>query len=195
MNRQDLIRTEAARLMEPVFQRSITSLLDYYSRNKVEIRYSLQTALEDLYRRAGEMQAAGEKDTIAWLGACYCLSSTYTGNYEIRLDLYNSESYLDEQMCCVYWNPSFITSYLQDDEAYFQKAIRQRVPRVKTYEEQRFLAKYMRSYMYILSEFLRQQMPDILGSMQKYGVQEADDFQIFFGEYMGKYIIINRKEV
>lgn len=195
MDRQDLFRTESAKLIEPIFQRSLAALLENYTQNKEEIRHSLQETLENLYCQAGEMQAAGEKGTIAWLGVCYCLSSIYTGNYEIRLDLYNKESYLDEKTCCVYWNPIFITSYLLEDKEAFRKAIRQKVPRVKTYEEQQFFAKYMRSYMYILSEFLRQQIPDVLASMQKHGVQETEDFQIFFGEYMGNYIILNRSEI
>lgn len=194
MDRQELFRTESAILMEPVFQRSVAALMENYAQNEQSIKGSLQDVLANLCSQAGALQERGEKDAIAWLGICYFLSSTYTGNYEIRMDLYDSESYLDERSCYLYWNPGFITSYLLEDRAYFQKNIRQKVPRVKTWEEQQFLGEYARSYMYILGEFLRQQVPDILKEVQRNGVLTTDDFRIFFGEYMGKYIVLDRNE-
>ena len=125
MDRKELFQTEFARLMEPVFQSSIAALKEHYIQNEKKIRESLKDVLEKLYIQAGEMQAMGEKNTISWLGICYFLSSTYTDNYEIRMDLYDSESYLDKKTCCVYWNPSFITSYLLEDRAYFHSKIKQ----------------------------------------------------------------------
>lgn len=192
MDRQELIKNTGNQFMEPVLYQSFTALLQAYKRDEERIFGAFQNALEELYSKAKEMQLSGKKDSLSSLGICYCLSSVYTGNYEVRLDVYNEEFYLDESECCVYWEPDFIVSYLVEDMEYFRKVIKQKISQIKIYEEQQFLTGYMRNYMYALLEFLRQEMPNVPEQMQKRGIQVAEEFQVFFGEYMGKYVLMNQ---
>lgn len=186
MDRQDLIKKEGNRLMLPMLHQSMEKLMKEYKMNEEIILGSLRNALEELYLEAGVQQLNAKKGNISYLGICYCLSSAYTGNYELRLDLYDKEFYLDESVCCVYWNPDFIVSHLNKDIAYFRRTIRQRIPRVRTYEEQQFIVGYMRNYMYIVLEFLKQKMPGVLDQIEMNTIKVAKQLQIFFGEYMGK---------
>ncbi len=192
MDRQELIKKTGNELMEPILYHSITTLLQEYKKDEEKILRTFQDVLEELYLKAKEMQLSGKKDSFSYLGVCYCLSSVYTGNYEIRLDLYNEEFYLDESECCVYWKPDFIMSFFIKDIKHFEKAIKQKIPQVKTYEEQQFMTGYMRNYMYVLLEFLRQKMPNVLQQMQEHGLRISQGFQVFFGEYMGKCTVINQ---
>ncbi len=177
--------------MQPILYRSMAALMKEYKRNEETILKAFQNALEELYLTAGKMQSSGEKGTLSYLGICYCLSSAYTGNYGLRLDLYDKEFYLDETVCCVYWNPNFFVSHLEEDIACFRHVIKQKIPRVKAYEEQQFIVGYVRNYMYIVLEFLRQKMPNVLKKVKKDDLQVSEEFRIFFGEYMGKCTIIN----
>lgn len=186
MDRQDLIKEEGNRFMLPVLHQSMEALMKEYKMNEETILGSFRTALEELYLEAGVQQSNEKKGTIFYMGICYCLSSAYTGNYELRLDLYDGEFYLDENACCVYWNPDFIVSHLNKDIAYFRRVIRQKIPRVKTYEEQQFIVGYMRNYMYIVLEFVKQKMPGVLQQIEMNTIKVANELQIFFGEYMGK---------
>lgn len=178
--------------MKPILYQSIEELLQAYKKDEEIILGTFQNALEELYFKAKEMQFIGKKDSLSSLGVCYCLSSVYTGNYEVRIDLYNEEFYLDESECCVYWKPDFIVSYLVKDMEYFRKTIKQKIPQIKIYEEQQFMTGYMRNYMYVLLEFLRQKMPNASEQMHKHGIRISEDFQVFFGEYMGRYVVINQ---
>lgn len=197
MNRQHLIEEEGNRFMQPVLRQSMTALMKAYKTNEAMILEAFRNAVEELFLTAVEQQLNGKKGALSYMGICYCLSSIYTGNYELRLDLYDGDFYLDEGECCVYWDPSFFAPYLENDIAYFRKTIRQKVPRIRTYEEQQFIAGYMRNYMYIVLEFLKQKMPDVLGQIKKNSVEISGELQIFFGEYMGRCAIVNfhpRKE-
>lgn len=191
MDRQHLIEEEGNRLMQPVLRQSMAALMREYKKNEAIILEAFRNAMKELFLTAGEQQLSGKKGALSYMGICYCLSSAYTGNYELRLDLYDRDFYLDENECCVYWDPNFFASYLEKDIAYFRKAIRQKLPRVRTYEEQQFITGYMRNYMYIVLEFLKQKMPDVLGQIRRDGIEISEELQIFFGEYMGRCAIVN----
>lgn len=186
MDRQDLIKEEGNRFMLPILHHSMETLMKKYKINEKIILESFQNALKELYLQAEVLQSHERKGSVSYLGICYCLSSVYTGNYELRLDLYDEEFYLDENVCCVYWNPDFIVSHLKEDISYFQRTIRQRVPRVKMYEEQTYVAGYMRNYMYVALEFLKQKMPIVLEQVEKDTIKMAKELHVFFGEYMGR---------
>lgn len=181
--------------MQPVLRSSMEVLMKDYKENEYIVLQNFQKTLEKLYRMAEEIQANGKKEALSYLGICYCLSSAYTGNYEFRLDVYDKEFYLDEKECCVYWKPDFINTYLERDVEYFRKAIKEKIPRVREYEERQFIVGYMRNYMYIVLEFLKQKLPEVLGRIKKDNVKISEDFKVFFGEYMGKCIIVKISDV
>lgn len=190
MDRRDLIKEEGNRFMQPVLHSSMAALMEEYKKNEKEILQGFQNTLEKLYLTAAEMQMNRGKEALSFMGICYCLSSAYTGNYEFRLDVYDKAFYLDENECCVYWKPDFINTYLERDIAFFRKTIKKKVPKVREYEEQQFVIGYMRNYMYIVLEFLRQRLPEVLGRIKREDVKISEDFKVFFGEYMGKCTII-----
>lgn len=195
MDRQDLIKDEGNRLMQPVLRSSMQILMKEYKENEETILQTFQQTLEKLYQMAAEIQTKGKKEALSYLGISYCLSSAYTGNYEFRLDVYDKELYLDEIECCVYWKPDFIHTCLERDIAYFSKKIKEKIPRVREYEERQFIMAYMRNYMYIVLEFLRQKLPEVLERIKRDNVKISEDFKVFFGEYMGNCTIVKISSV
>lgn len=195
MDRQDVIKEEGNRFMQPVLRSSMEALMKEYKENEKIVLQTFQKTLERLYRIAAEIQATGEKGTLSYLGISYCLSSAYTGNYEFRLDVYGKELYLDEKECCVYWKPDFINTYLQRDVAYFRKTIKEKIPRIREYEERQFIMGYMKNYMYIVLEFLKQKLPEVMEGIKSDNVKISEDFKVFFGEYMGKCTLVKIRVV
>ncbi len=125
------------------------------------------------------------------MGISYLQSSVLTGNYELRIDLYDKEFYLDSAECCTYWNPAFITEYIQKDIKYFKYNIHGKVPQIRTYEIQEFMDGYIINYLYLLAQFLEQIMPQILCKIRPAFREVMDDgMHVIFGEYMGKGMII-----
>ncbi len=186
MDRSDEIRQKADRLMEPVLRQSMENLMAGYKDHECTNLAGLQDALQELVRMTVRQQQDALKGQICYMGLCHCMSSIYTGNFGLKIDLYDECFYLDEAECSVSWEPDFIMSYFKRDALYFEKNIRKTVPRVQTYEIQKYLSGYMKNYTYILQEFLRQKMPEVIGKLSFEGLQTKGGIQVFFGDYMGK---------
>lgn len=195
MDRQQMILEKGRQMMEPIFQDSMEQMMKEYKLRENEILNELCGKVAGLFELAKKMQEEGARDPITDLGICYLLSSNLTGNYELRLDLYDRDFYLDEEECCTYWEPEFLTTYLKKDREYFKKEIRKQIPQIKTYEMQDFLDLYRNNYMYILLQFFQQMLPEIFKRIEKKseGIT-TEEFRVIFGEYMGNFDVIYGKE-
>ena len=120
--------------MEPIFMGQLPELMKNYKDEETDILAGLEERLGEVFQKAQQMQKADRKGKICTMGISYLQSSVLTGNYELRIDLYDKEFYLDSAECCTYWNPAFITEYIQKDIKYFKYNIHGKVPQIRTYE-------------------------------------------------------------
>ena len=98
--------------MEPIFMGQLPELMKNYKDEETDILAGLEERLGEVFQKAQQMQKADRKGKICTMGISYLQSSVLTGNYELRIDLYDKEFYLDSAECCTYWNPAFITEYI-----------------------------------------------------------------------------------
>lgn len=125
------------------------------------------------------------------MGISYLQNSVLTGSYELRIDLYDKEFYLDSAECCTYWKPEFITRYLLKDVEHFKNVIRFKVPQIRGYEIQQFIDGYLLNYMYLLAQFFQQILPQVLDKTKTLFQEVAEEnMSVIFGEYMGKGIVV-----
>lgn len=189
--RQQQILEIGKEMMEPIFMGQLPELMKNYKAEETEILTGLEERLQEVFHKAQQMQKADRKGKICTMGISYLQSSVLTGSYELRIDLYDKEFYLDSAECCTYWKPEFITSYLLKDVEYFKNEIRFKVPQIKAYEIQQFIDGYLLNYMYLLVQFFQQIMPQFLNKT-KMSFQEVaeESMKVIFGEYMGKGIVV-----
>lgn len=177
--------------MEPIFMGQLPELMKNYKDEETDILADLEERLGEVFQKAQQMQNTDRKGKICTMGISYLQSSVLTGSYELRIDLYDKEFYLDSAECCTYWKPEFITRYLLKDVEYFNNTIRFKVPQIKTYEIQQFIDGYILNYMYLLVQFFQQIFPAILCKVKTLFEEVADDdMNVIFGEYMGKGIVV-----
>ena len=177
--------------MEPRFMGQLPELMKNYKAEETEIIAGLQEKLQEVFQKAQQMQKVDRKGKICTMGVSYLQSSVLTGSYDLRIDLYDKEFYLDSAECCTYWKPAFITEYIQKDIKYFKYNIHGKVPQIRTYEIQEFMDGYIINYLYLLAQFLEQIMPQILCKVRPAFREVMDDgMHVIFGEYMGKGMII-----
>ncbi len=187
MDRTELLREESEKLIKDRCAGSIRLAIGELEDRLDEICGSLKEALEELFLKAADMQKRGSRGEISCMGISYCLSGILTGNYGLRLELYDRELYLDREECCVIWDPEFATVRLQEDIGWYSREIRRRVPRVKTYELQEYAVKCMDCYMCLLWKVLRQLLPLLSGEVSAAGcICRGGGIEAFFGEYMGR---------
>ena len=177
--------------MEPRFMGQLPELMKNYKAEETEIIAGLQEKLQEVFQKAQQMQKVDRKGKICTMGVSYLQSSVLTGSYDLRIDLYDKEFYLDSAECCTYWKPAFITEYIQKDIKYIKYNIHGKVPQIRTYEIQEFMDGYIINYLYLLAQFLEQIMPQILCKVRPAFREVMDDgMHVIFGEYMGKGMII-----
>ena len=169
----------------------LPELMKNYKDGETEILTGLEEKLQVVFQKAQQMQKADRKGKICTMGISYLQSSVLTENYELRIDLYDKEFYLDSAECCTYWKPEFITGYLLQDVEYFKKEIRFKIPQIKTYELQQFIDGYLLNYMYLLAQFFQQILPQVLDKTKTLFQEVAEEnMSVTFGEYMGKGIVV-----
>lgn len=189
--RQQQIMQIGKEMMEPIFMEQLPELMKNYKDEEEKILGDLFEKIRDVFIKAEKMQKAGIKGAICMMGISYLQSSTLTGNYELRIDLYDKDFYLDSAECATYWEPKFITRYLLKDVEYFKNVIRFKVPQIKTYEIQQFIDGYILNYIYLLVQFFQQMLPQTLCKVKTLFEETAvDDMKVIFGEYMGKGIVV-----
>ena len=92
----------------------LPELMKNYKAEETEIIAGLQEKLQEVFQKAQQMQKVDRKGKICTMGVSYLQSSVLTGSYDLRIDLYDKEFYLDSAECCTYWKPAFITEYIQN---------------------------------------------------------------------------------
>ena len=177
--------------MEPIFMGQLPELMKNYKDGETEILTGLEEKLQEVFQKAQQMQKADKKGKICTMGISYLQNSVLTGSYELRIDLYDKEFYLDSAECCTYWKPEFVTGYLLQDVEYLKKEIRFKIPQIKTYELQQFIDGYLLNYMYLLAQFFQQILPQVLDKTKTLFQEVAEEnMSVTFGEYMGKGIVV-----
>lgn len=177
--------------MEPRFMGQLPELMKNYKDEETDILEGLEERIGEVFQKAQQMQNADRKGKICTMGISCLQSSVLTGSYEMRIDLYDKEFYLDKAECCTYWKPEFITKYLLKDVEYFKNEIRFKVPQIKSYEIQQFIDGYLLNYMYLLVQFFQQILPQVLAKAKTLFQEVAEEnMTVIFGEYMGKGIVV-----
>lgn len=194
MDRRDKIRETGNRLMKQVLWDSMQELMAEYKRREDTCLQTFSGALQQLVDLTAQRQREGVKGKVCYLGICYCRSSVFTDIHEIKLDTYDAELYLDEEECSLFWEPDFVFDFYKRDMQYFRTNIRKEIPRVRTYEIQQYGTGYWLNYIHILSEFLRQKLPEAMGRVSMEGMQRDGTLQVFFGEYMGRGAVLYEEE-
>lgn len=182
--------------MEPVFMKQLPELMENYKNNKKKILDELNEKVLELFKNAEQMQKEKTRSAVSVIAISFLQSSTLTGNYDLRMDLYDKDFYLDSKDCCTYWNPEFIAKYILKDVEYFRDTIRNKIPQIKTYEIQQFTDGYVLNYIYLMVQFFLQIFPQILDKVKMLSAAAtSEDIKVIFGEFMGKgTIIIGEKE-
>ena len=189
--RQQQIMEIGKEIMEPIFMGQLPKLMKNYKDEETDILAGLEERLGEVFQKAQQMQNADRKGKICTMGISYLQNSVLTGSYELRIDLYDKEFYLDSAECCTYWKPEFITRYLLKDVEHFKNVIRFKVPQIRGYEIQQFIDGYLLNYMYLLAQFFQQILPQVLDKTKTLFQEVAEEnMSVIFGEYMGKGIVV-----
>lgn len=151
-------------------------------------------ALKSLARKVIKAQQQDVKGEIRYLCFSFLQSSLLTKSYELRLDAYDEGLFKDLSETCVYWSPSFIFRYFEEDVKFVRIQLRQNIVRIREFEIENFLQDYARHYYRIVQRFIENQMEDIDLKSYLNGVRCGEGLSVTFGGYYDYSVQICEKE-
>lgn len=190
MDRLQKIQSEGSKLMEPVLHNRLKEIQTYFSDNRDMIITDFKKSVEMLYSEAHSLQQMNKKDPVQFFSISYLQRCIFTKKYEVRLDLYNKDFYLERCRTVQYWNMNFIFQFFEKDMEYFKKHIGAVIFHLKEYEEKEFALWYITHYYKIAELFFRDHITDIIHNKFSEALEKNEDFKVVFGGYMDEQVVL-----
>lgn len=151
---------------------------------------ALRSVLEQALEKGAALQVAGSKRAIAYLCISFLRTSLVRGKFELRVDLYDEDMYLDEAECAVYWNAAALYPYFEADVAYFTDCARQGLVRLLAAELDGFRLEYGDAYFELLGELCAEAVVDLETWESWQRLLRAKLVRITYGEYMDEGVLL-----
>lgn len=167
------------------YMESMESINEYYLAHKNEIWEQYEQKLRDGIE---ECEEQGRK--VQYIVLSLLDSSLLTKSYEIQITFFDENTYLDEDPVCRYWSLDFLFKSVEDDMAYFRKKASQKVIRLKEYETDEIMKKYVMNYYYQAFTLARNMTPEVMERLCLEYSCTSEGIQVLFGRYMDKPLLI-----
>ena len=149
-----------------------------------ETRDALLSVMEQLFQQCIRQQKEGVKKPIRYIHFFYLNLAVLTGCYDIQINAFSEESYMDKMESIEFWNPSFITDlYKKDMEELEIEGKRQVIhfgyPQMLEIKERSYLLYVMMTGQYLAS------LSEEIAGIPAFGrMEKAEGLQMVFGGYM-----------
>ena len=140
----------------------------------------------------GHLSPGGGFSGGATIGAGLILYVTTFGFHKTQR-FFDEKTYLDEDPVCRYWSPDFLFKSVDEDMAFFRKRASQKIIRLKEYETDDILKKYVLNYYYQAFILIRKVTSEAIERLSLEFECMSDSIQVLFGKYMDKPLVIYQK--
>ena len=176
----------------------LEKLQQYFTEHRVPVLQDFQETIENLCRKAYQLQLKEQKEPIKFFSFSYLRRCVYTQKYEVRLDLYNKDFYFGPLKVHGCWDMQFIFQFFQMDMEYFKEHIgnyyRPTGLPLREYEIKEFALWYIRHYYKIAEKFFRDQIPTIVKNEGFHLLKQTDRVQFLSGGYMEEQRVLLQME-
>ncbi|MDE7202017.1 MAG: hypothetical protein K2O91_08980 [Lachnospiraceae bacterium] len=189
MYNREQLNEFAKEFMAPRLERNIKKLQQSIARDGEGIKRDLLSCMDNLFKKCICQQEA-DKQPIRYVHFFYLRLSVLIQQYDIQVNAFSEQSYMDDVETMVLWNPDFIMRYYEEDmEMICQEAKKQILrfgyPQLMELRERSFAI-----YAMLTGQYLMSVSGDIAGLESFHEMKKTDDIQIIFGGYMDKGIQI-----
>ncbi|MDD6626873.1 MAG: hypothetical protein PUF03_01320 [Lachnospiraceae bacterium] len=126
------------------------------------------------------------RQKAASLGICYLHHNILMKTGKLRLTLYGTELYLDENQIENEWDLPFFFEKYEQDMAVLTDRIRADYPRVYAYEVDAIRYHYAEYYYAAIAGMCRDMLEEIKDSKEYHQLNKTEDFCFFFGRWRGE---------
>jgi hypothetical protein len=140
--------------------------------------------LNELYEKTAHLQKQGIKGKISFIAISYLFSGALTKDYQVQIALYDENAYMDKVETSVYWNPTFITKYYEEDMNYMVGILRSKIVQLQDSEIQKLALTYIGEYFRIIGKFMVDNC-EMFHEVEKFNeLQTAQKLSVSYGGYM-----------
>ena len=184
MGRAEQFVEVAEKYFEVRFKESQEKIYRDFEERRTEV---YQNFVNVIYEGIAQCQLMSKK--VKYIIISILESSTMTKSYDLQVAFYDEKIYADDTPVYIYWKPMLAFSKLEEDMTFFKLKVSEKEVRVKDYEMDIIREKYLINHYFFVLLFLLQTVPDLFAN-DKQCSSIKDDFQVMFGRYMEKTVLI-----
>jgi len=173
------------------FEQSKVRIEEYCKRHGNEIATQFVLAFQEAFKQAAVLQKSQEKGAVRYLVLSHLYSSVWAGGYSVKLDLFDSRFYADPQEIDVYLALDWLYGFLSEDMDYiYKELIKQRVLTPRRHEMEQIRYRYVYHYHAVVLELISNNIQALLSLPAFNKMTVEPDFEIYFGGYMDKAVMV-----
>lgn len=162
-------------------ERSATEIAAACERSNKTIE-SLLAALDRLFHRCAKLQSEREKEPVRYVHLFALKSCLLTGDYQIQINLFDTNSYLDACYLYELWYPEIFMKHYREDLAYFQEE--NRLIQFDDYKFQDIAMRYYDLYLTLIGQFVIKEIHRATELPSYSEMEKHSDIQFIYGGYM-----------
>lgn len=170
--------------MEPRIQRSLNQLKKELNQKSGQMRHELLSCTDRLFKKCIFQQQERIKQPIRYIHFFYLNLSVLTGQYDIQVNAFSEQSYMDKTESMEFWNPEFIMELYEKDMEEMEKEAKKQIPRFGYSQMMDLKRRIFGIYAKMIGQYLLRTAEDIAELPSFCEMEKAEGLQMVYGGYM-----------
>lgn len=190
MYTQDQLYEFYKEFMEPRLEKNIQKITSAQEEKGIQARDALLTCADRLFQKCIRQQQEGKKQPIRYIHFFYLNLSLLTGCYDIQINAFNEQSYMDKTESMELWDPGFIMELFEEEMNEMEAEGKKQVFRFGYPQTMELKKRSYFIYAMLAGQFILNHIEEIAGLPSFSEMEKTEDLQMVFGGYMDKGIQI-----
>lgn len=186
MYNREQLNEFAKEFMTPRLEKNVKQLQQEIAQNGAKIKRELLSCIDSLFNKCISQQQKKNKQSIKYIHFFYLRLAVLTQQYDIQINAFSEQSYMDDIETMTFWKPDFIMKYYEDDIAAIEKEARKQVVRFEYSQLMELRQRCFSIYVMLIGQYLMSVVGDIAILESFHQMKKTEDIQIVFGGYMDK---------
>lgn len=184
MYTQDQLYEFYKEFMEPRIEKNIQELTFIQKEKGLQAKDTLLSCADRLFQKCIRQQQEGTKQPIRYIHFFYMNLSLLTERYDIQVNAFNEQSYMDKTESMELWNPGFIMEFFAEEMREMEAEGKKQVIRFGYPQMMELKKRSYPIYTMLAGQFILNHVEDIAGLPSFSEMEKAESLQMVFGGYM-----------
>lgn len=184
MYTQDQLYEFYKEFMKPRIQKNIQEIRAIQEEKGLQLKDALLSRADRLFHKCIRQQQEGKKQPIRYIYFSWLNLSLLTGCYDIQINAFNEQSYMDKTESMELWNPAFIMEVFEKEMKELESEGKKQVFRFGYPQMMELKKRTYPIYTMLAGQFILNHVEDIAGLESFMEMEKAEGLQMVFGGYM-----------